>query len=578
MLAQLLEWHRREDKAVWWEFFRVIGLTDEELLDERAAIAGLEYCGRIAEVGRGSVIDRYSYPPQETKIRSEAKLYRADEGNAEIGRVVAIDLATRTVDVRKGPKRADEHPRNVFTHDAVGNRVLRDALLRLGGWVAEHGVNGDGSYRAARDLVLGLPPRLRSGPIERAVEGVTDTVALARALALDLDGGVLPIQGPPGSGKTYIGARMVCAAVRAGKKVGITAVSHKVIRNLLEASVAAAEEEALELRCIEKVSELPEDLHSTIAETDKNGDVINGLARGDVDVAAGTAWLWAREEAFEVLDILFVDEAGQMSLANVLAVAQCARNVVLLGDPQQLEQPQRGSHPDGTDVSALGHLLAGRLTLPPDQGLFLGTTWRLHPAICAFTSELFYESRLRSHDGLEEQELLGDSPFAGAGLWYVLAEHEGNRNESSEEADAVAVLVAELTAGDIVWRNKDGKTRAVEIDDILIVTPYNAQVAALLERLRAGARVGTVDKFQGQEAPIVIYSMATSSAEEAPRGMEFLYSLSRLNVATSRARCSCILVASPRLFEPECRTPRQMRLANAFCRYLEMAGTIRWQD
>jgi uncharacterized protein len=260
-----------------------------------------------------------------------------------------------------------------------------------------------------------------------------------------------------------------------------------------------------------------------------------------------------------------------MSLANVLAVAQSARSLVLLGDPQQLEQPQRGSHPDGTDVSALEHLLGEHLTLPPDRGVFLGTTWRLHPAICAFTSELFYEGRLRSFETLRRQEILGDTAFGGAGLWHVPVEHEGNQNASHEEVDAVASLVAELTDGGTSWRDKEGVVRRVDLRDILVVAPYNAQVAALLERLPSGARVGTVDKFQGQEAPIVIYSMATSSPEEAPRGMEFLYSLSRLNVATSRARCACILVANPRLFEPECRTPRQMKLANAFCRYLEMA-------
>jgi uncharacterized protein len=571
ILAQLLEWHRREDKAVWWEFFRLADLTGEELLDERAALAGLAFVERVDLVGRGSVVDRYRYPMQETKIRPGDKLRQADAGAEAFGDVVATDPVARTLDIRKGPKIAAVHPVNVFTHDAVRNRVLRDALLRLGDWVAGHGIDDLGAHRAARDLLLGQPPRLRSGPIERVVEESVDTVSAARRLALDLDGGVLPIQGPPGSGKTYTGARMVCEAVREGKKVGITAVSHKVIRNLIEAVVEAAAKEGLDVRCIEKVADVSEEPNPAILETKDNAALIERLQNDGADVGAGTAWLWAREEAFEVLDVLFVDEAGQMSLANVLAVAQSARSLVLLGDPQQLEQPQRGSHPDGTDVSALEHLLGEHLTLPPDRGVFLGTTWRLHPAICAFTSELFYEGRLRSFETLRRQEILGDTAFGGAGLWHVPVEHEGNQNASHEEVDAVASLVAELTDGGTSWRDKEGVVRRVDLRDILVVAPYNAQVAALLERLPSGARVGTVDKFQGQEAPIVIYSMATSSPEEAPRGMEFLYSLSRLNVATSRARCACILVANPRLFEPECRTPRQMKLANAFCRYLEMA-------
>jgi uncharacterized protein len=382
----------------------------------------------------------------------------------------------------------------------------------------------------------------------------------------------LAIQGPPGSGKTFTGAQMICAAVRAGLKVGITAVSHKVIRNLLDKAVEAAGKLDMELRCVQKVSgEAENEATEAISGTNDNARVFEMLASGEAQVAAGTAWLWAREEAADSVDVLFVDEAGQISLANTVAVSQAARSVVLLGDPQQLEQPKRGSHPDGTDVSALEHLLGGHQTMPPDRGLFLGTTWRLHPSICAFTSELFYESRLQSREGLDRQEVLGETPFAGAGLWFVPVEHEGNPNASTEEGDVVASLVADLLSGTAQWRDERGVVRPVGPDDILIVAPYNAHVAALLERLPAGAHVGTVDKFQGQEAPMVIYSMATSSPELAPRGMEFLYSPSRLNVATSRARCACILVANPRLFEPECRTPRQMKLANAFCRYLEMA-------
>ncbi len=368
---------------------------------------------------------------------------------------------------------------------------------------------------------------------------------------------------------------MICEAARAGLKVGITAVSHKVIRNLLEKAVEAAAELGMELPCVQKANDETVSVATEmIVETDENARVFEMLASGEAQVAAGTAWLWAREEAADSVDVLFVDEAGQISLANTVAISQAARSVVLLGDPQQLEQPKRGSHPDGTDVSALQHLLGGHQTMPPDRGLFLGTTWRLHPAICAFTSELFYERRLQSREGLDRQGILGETAFAGAGLWFVPVEHEGNTNESTEEAGVVASLVANLLDGSVEWRDPKGVARPPTLDDILIVAPYNAHVAALLERLPAGARVGTVDRFQGQEAPIVVYSMATSSPELAPRGMEFLYSPSRLNVATSRARSTCILVANPHLFEPECRTPRQMKLANAFCRYLEMARVV----
>ena len=295
--------------------------------------------------------------------------------------------------------------------------------------------------------------------------------------------------------------------------------------------------------------------------------------RGGAQVVGGTAWLWSREEYFEAVDVLFVDEAGQMSLANVLAVSQAAKNVVLLGDPQQLEQPVKGSHPDGAAVSALEHLLAGAKTISPDKGLFLEKTWRLHPKLCDFTSEVFYEGRLHPREGLERQKIEGHPWLGEAGLWFVPVAHEGNQNASAEEVEVIAGLVASLVQTGVNWIDDKGLSRPLRLDDILIVAPYNAQVSDLSKRI-PNARVGTVDKFQGQQAPVVIYSLTTSSPEDAPRGMEFLYSLNRLNVATSRAQAIVIVVGSPRLLEPECRSPRQMQLANALCRYVEMAQIV----
>jgi uncharacterized protein len=274
------------------------------------------------------------------------------------------------------------------------------------------------------------------------------------------------------------------------------------------------------------------------------------------------------------VDVLFVDEAGQMSVANVLAVTRAARNVVLLGDPQQLEQPKKGTHPDGVGLSALQHMLGSHTTVPLGRGIFLPETWRLSPGIAAFTSEMFYESRLRSKPGLERQQLVG-SPFAGGTLWAVDVNHDGNRNASDEEVEAVDRIVTTLLASGSAWVDESGKDHQIVGGDILVVAPFNAQVVRLAERLDPrGVAVGTVDKFQGQEAPVVIYSMATSSPDDAPRGLEFLYSLNRLNVATSRARCAAFVVANPRLYEPDCKTPRQIELANALCRYRELATIV----
>jgi uncharacterized protein len=277
--------------------------------------------------------------------------------------------------------------------------------------------------------------------------------------------------------------------------------------------------------------------------------------------------------------VLFVDEAGQRSLADVLAVSRATRSLVLLGDPQQLEQPIQGAHPEGCDVAALEHLLTGAdgepwATIPADRGLFLEHTRRMHPDVALFTSEQFYEGKLRSLDGLERQCLAAPPPFDKSGLYYLAVEHEGCSNESIAEAEAIRALLEGWFAAGATWVDKEGDRRLLTLDDVLVVAPYNAQVALLQETLAAGAKVGTVDRFQGQEAPVVLYSMTTSTPEDAPRGMEFLYSRNRLNVATSRAKCAAILVASPRLLAPQCRTPRQMRLANALCRFVEMARRV----
>jgi len=265
--------------------------------------------------------------------------------------------------------------------------------------------------------------------------------------------------------------------------------------------------------------------------------------------------------------VLFIDEAGQFALANALAVAPCARNIVLLGDPNQLAQPSQGAHPVGSDVSVLDHMLGDHVTIPPDAGLFLDRTQRLRPEICEFISRAFYESRLEPVDVARARTL-----SRGAnGLRFVPVEHSGNKIESEEEAARVRVLIDGLLGTS--WTDELG-TRDIALADILVVAPYNAQVELLTQRLPQGALVGTVDKFQGQQAPIAIYSMASSSPEDAPRGMEFLYSRNRLNVAISRAQGLAIVVASPALLRVRCKTPDQMRLANALCLYEEMAAAL----
>ncbi len=578
LLAYLLDWHRREDKASWWEYFRLRDLPEDELFDEPRALAGLLFVSRVSVIRRkkgkptGSVVDRYSYPAQEMEIRAGQELTTKD--GERWGEVASVDRRALTIDVRKGPSLAETHPSSAFEHTYVNVRVLEEAILSIGERAAASGTVRVGAGQpdgAARSLLLRLSPLLLSGEfVPASGEAALD---FAVRVAGSLDSTVLPIQGPPGTGKTYTGARMICSLVASGKKVGVTATSHAVIENLL----CAVADAASELRSVVRLGHKRDDDDAAGSSAGVVGLATNELAlaalqSGEVDVLGGTAFLCARPELASAVDVLFVDEAGQMSLVNVLAISGAARSVVLIGDPQQLEQPQKGTHPEGVGASALEHILGTERTIPSSRGLFLDVTRRLAPPICTFTSELFYSGRLGPMAGLERQCLAGVVGLEGSGLFVVDVSHSGNSNSSLEEIEVVLELVRRLTPSGSFWVDASGVARQVTGRDILVVSPYNAQVSRLMERLESfGVRAGTVDKFQGQEAPIVLYSMATSTPEDAPRGMEFLYSLNRLNVATSRARCVAIVVASPRLFEPECRTPRQMKLANALCRYRELA-------
>ncbi len=315
------------------------------------------------------------------------------------------------------------------------------------------------------------------------------------------------------------------------------------------------------------------------AEAEYASDWVTNIANTDKLVAAapraqlvaGTAWLFAdaRFDGGVLIDTLVIDEAGQVALADALAMGTAARNLILLGDPSQLAQVSQGTHPEGVGASVLEHLLGDHLTVPPDMGIFLDRTRRMHPDVCRFVSEIVYDNRLVGLPSLAAQK----TAF-GTGLRFLPVEHAGNVAAAPEEAERVAREIRAMLGGS--WTNRDGETRPLTETDFMVVAPYNMQVRLLRRTLQAAGLgdvpVGTVDKFQGREAPVVFYSMATSSAEDVPRTLDFLFSRNRLNVAVSRAMCLACIVASPRLLESRARTIEQMRLINALCRFAEMAG------
>ena len=567
LLAQLLSWHRRESKSFWWRYFFLLDMTDEERIAEAEPIGGLSFVRQVGETPR-SIIYRYAYPAQEHQIGPDARVIDPATRSGA-GSVAAVDRVARTIDLRRSRKADFGHPTSLVPMDLIETECLEASLLRIGEWVAENGMEADGPYGAVRELLMGRPPRLAGGT--ELCHEAEEPLEAALRIVPDLDRTTLPVQGPPGSGKTYLGAEAVVELVRQGRKVGVTANSHRVIGHLLDKIHERAEDRGVPVRIGQKTDRSGDRTCNAAEPYGDYGALVSALAAGELDVVGGTGWLWSRPEFEGSVDVLVIDEAGQLSLANAAAVSPAAENLILLGDPQQLDQPLKGTHPPGAEASVLGHVLGHHSTMPPDKGLFMERTRRLHPDLCRFTSEAFYEGRLTSLAGLDRQRV--DAPgeaFDGSGVRFVPVEHVGNRNASIEEARVVADTVRRLTSG-WTWRDENGRDRSLTGDDVLVVAPYNLQVEAI-EAEVPGVRAGTVDKFQGQEAAVAIYSMATSTPEEAPRGMEFLYSLNRLNVATSRARCLAVVVASPALARVRARTPRQMQLANALCRFIEMAA------
>lgn len=560
LLAHLLDWYRREEKSFWWEYFRLLELELDELLDEKDVISMLQYTGEREPIKR-SFIDTYHYPAQELDLKIGSKVN--DTNNISIGEVIEINEQNQTVKIKKTAKSLEIHPDCIIKYEKISNAVKAENIIQFGEWIVENGFDSTAlDYRVTRDIILNTSPRLL-----QELPELSDTVEKAKQWALNLDNSFLPIQGPPGAGKSYTASHMIYDLIQKGKKVGITALSHKVIMNLLKKVKEVADEQQFNLTALYKgATDQDDDEYWDLAKD--NNVIISQLP--NYPLIAGTSFMWSKAELKDTLDYLFIDEAGQFALIETLVVSHAAKNIVFLGDHQQLSQPIKGVHPDGTDVSALEHLLEGKKTISTEKGIFLETTWRMHPEICDFDSEMFYESRLQSKEELLNQVIRGNTEYTGAGLFYKAVQHEGNTNSSLEEVACIKKIVADLTKGDVYWTDKNNKEHILSSQHIKIITPYNSNVQELQKAI-PGIEIGTVDKFQGQEAPVIIYSVASSSTEDAPRGMDFLYSPNRFNVAVSRAQIAFILVSNPLIFEADCKSPKEMKLANPYCRYIELS-------
>jgi uncharacterized protein len=580
LLAGILDWHRREAKPQWWDHFRLAEASLEELVRDASALGELTFIEDLGRVAK-SALHRYRFDPAQESRIGEGKAVIAlapDPGGAgwlqSSATVTAYDPLAGTLELKRNP--ANPHPVALIPAKPYHTEPMRSALGRIADDVVARGIAADdGPFRAARDLLLRRPPRLRGRPDGSIlVTPGESTLQAGRRLAVQLEGTVLPVQGPPGTGKTYTGARMILDLVQSGHRVGVTAQSHRVIGNLLEAVADATRAEGIPIRIGQRTDDQDDVSDERIERISTTDAAIIGLRSGTWDVVGGTSWLWAREDAGSIVDVLFVDEAGQLSLATVCSVSGAADSLVLLGDPNQLPQVSQGTHPEGAAASALEHLVGDAKTIAQDRGLLLGTTYRLHPDVNAFISDAFYEGRLAT-DPPNARQRVGDGPrVGGTGVRFVPLDHEGAGNRSPDEAAWIASAIRALVGRR--WVDRAGRERPLEVPDVLVVAPYNAQVAEIartVEReLGVRPNVGTVDKFQGREAPVAIYSMTTSTPDDAPRDPDFLYSGNRLNVALSRARGLAVLVASPALLRVACHSPEEMRLVNAFCRFVEVAA------
>ena len=558
LLLNLGFFHLREQKPGFRNVFEALTRTEDELIDDLECIYGLEATGPARPV-KQSMEREYRYPPQETKIRVKQRPSVATDTAFEGVEVTAIDKVRRKIVLKAGNKRSMllRDRLNLYPVSPIKVKVIAQAVRDV---ITDQ--CGPKSYRAIDDFLGRRQPAIKGrnpGPVLTGGDLVTDVINAVR----DLDCSVIPVQGPPGTGKTYVASRAIAALVREGRRIAVSSNSHEAIRNVLTAVADALKDDGGPIvsiihKCRDEADDEEEESGQGVTVVTSNDD---GLLQR-APVVGGTAWLFSRPEHANAYDYLFVDEAGQVGLANLVATARCAQNLVLIGDPRQLPQVIRGAHPGAAGLSGLEYLLGDHATIPEDLGIFLPETRRMHPDLCRFISTQVYEGRLTSHPDTAIQNV--DVPnWPSTGAYFIPVDHDGNIQISHEEINAIKDCVSQLLTG--TWTDKNGITRLISENDIIIVAPYNAQVNALQEELPEKIRVGTVDKFQGQEAPICLVSMTASSAEESSRGLEFLLSLNRLNVAISRAMGLSLVFGSPRLRATKCNSVEQMRLVNTIC-------------
>lgn len=576
-LANIIDFHRREEKSRWWRMFDLKESTDSELYDDMSCIAKIKITGdKVIE--KQSYLQKYKFDhKQECKISNSNKNPMMFSDNLDVKFTIKyINTSDGELILKISKKKLEEHYGGVFPdkgslipYEHIPSAVMQSSLLKICKDYLEKNINKTTLAIINRDKI-------------DDVENIKNVIGYKKLLKMvaGVENKCVVVQGPPGTGKTYTASHVIASLLKEDKKIGISSNSHKAIDNLLIAVSEVLKEEGQKLKGVRVSKENPNNTlkeDSALLFLDNSTPAKEKYMGG---VITGTSWLFSRLEWENELDFLFIDEAGQVSLANIIAISPSAKNIILLGDQMQLKQPIQGSHPGDAKLSGLQYALKDEdnstadkavfySVVPSSYGIFLDESRRMHPSVCKFISESIYDGKLSSYKDCVNQKIAvkkNDIINKENGVIFFNVEHEGNTRKSEEEALKIVEIYNELIGKK--YTSKDKKTRPLVLQDFLFIAPYNAQVGVLQGKLPKGARVGTVDKFQGQEAPVCILSLCMSYGEERERGISFILDKNRINVAISRAQCLVVVVGDKRIANNYTNNIDGIKQINLFCKLI----------
>ena len=566
ILANLCLYHKRESKPVFWRMFDRFEASDQDLVDDLDCLGDLISTGEIYELTSKSNGYEFSFDPNQ-----DSKLKIGD--SVRVKQDTLINVTIEKLNLDKGLivlKSTSDLPSHIslVPFRVVSAKPIEESIQET----ASEYLKGKRLNPCLENFLSRRRPNFATDLGEDLSNWGEDILDSAIKIATELDGGYFCMQGPPGTGKTYIGSRVISALVNSGARIGISSNSHKAINNILEEVISVMNQSEVN----GQIARIDRDKDESLYQNDRI-ELFPSIAKANITekikIIAGTAWVFANEIMWGELDYLFIDEAGQVSLANLVGMSRSTKNLILMGDQMQLGQPTQGVHPDESGTSSLDYLLGELPTIPKDKGILLPETHRLHPDICKFISTRVYEGRLKNIRVTGDRNLIlaSDSSIpVTSGILYVPIDHQGNEQSSEEEIVVIKQLIKDLMSAKKTDIN--GASSPVSEEDLLIVAPYNHQVRNLQEGLGLKFNIGTVDKFQGRQAPVVIISMTASDIESAPRGAEFLLDRNRLNVAVTRAQSLAIIVGSPNLNLPKARSEKEMKLVNFYLDLIEYAN------